>query len=60
VRHVNGVDVGKNEIVGVGVGWGMGVLVGGSGVEVGICWFDGEQAAMIVRSVSRIVSSFVA
>ena len=37
----------------------MDVSVGGSGVEVGICWLDGEQAVMIVRSVSRIVSSFV-
>jgi hypothetical protein len=51
-----GVEVGRGE----GIGDGLGVEVIRRGVDVGIGWFDGEQAVITVRSVSSIVSSFVA
>jgi hypothetical protein len=55
---MDGVAVGKNLIVGVACGVGDGMK--GTGVDVGIGGFDGEQAAMIARSVSRNVSRFTA
>ena len=55
VAHVSGVEVKMGEGVNVCVG----VDVGGSGVCVGVGWFDGEQAVIIARSVKSIVIRFV-
>jgi hypothetical protein len=56
VRQASGVlvDVGRGE--GEGLGWG--VEVRRIAVEVGGGWSGGEQAAMIVRSMSSVAISF--
>ena len=58
MRHARGVDVGTGE--GVGVGWAVREAVGGTGLDVGVDWIDGEQAVIPARSVSSISIRFVA
>jgi len=58
VRQARGVIVAVG--IGVDVRVGVGVRASGKAVAVGNGLFDGEQAVRTVRSVNKVVSSFVA